>query len=57
SISGRNIRIEHDLSMPTIKTRLCLDTSKAKELLNWEPKVNLDEGIRKTIEWYKKNCL
>ncbi|MGD9580983.1 MAG: NAD-dependent epimerase/dehydratase family protein [Vampirovibrionia bacterium] len=28
---------------------------KAKELLGYEPKVNLDEGILRTIDWYKKN--
>ena len=28
------------------------DTSKAKELLNWEPKVNIDEGLKKYIKWY-----
>ena len=27
---------------------------KAKKELNWEPKINLDEGIKKTIECYKK---
>jgi len=26
----------------------------AKELLGWEPKTSLEDGIRKTIEWYKK---
>ena len=35
--------------------RLCADTSKVKELLNWEPSVSLEEGIRKTIEWFKVN--
>ncbi len=28
---------------------------KAKKELNWEPKINLDEGLEKTIEWYKNN--
>ncbi len=27
----------------------------AKELLNWEPKVELEEGLLKTIEWFKLN--
>ena len=27
----------------------------AKERLNWEPKVNLNEGLNKTIEWFKNN--
>lgn len=29
------------------------DITKARELLNWEPKVTVDEGLRKTIEYYK----
>lgn len=31
----------------------CPDISKAKEFLRWEPKVDLDEGLQKTIEYYK----
>lgn len=30
------------------------DISKAKELLSWEPKVQLEEGLLKTIEYFKK---
>ncbi len=29
------------------------DITKARRLLNWEPKVSLDEGLQKTIEWFK----
>ncbi|MFH0732521.1 MAG: UDP-glucuronic acid decarboxylase family protein [Candidatus Omnitrophota bacterium] len=29
------------------------DISKAKEKLNWQPVVNLQEGLAKTIEWFK----
>ncbi len=29
--------------------------SKTKKLLNWEPKYNLEQGIKKDIEWFKKN--
>ena len=28
------------------------DTSRAKELLNWSPKVNIDEGLKRYIKWY-----
>ena len=31
--------------------RLIADTTKAKRLLDWEPHVDLDEGLRRTIEW------
>jgi dTDP-glucose 4,6-dehydratase len=30
------------------------DISKAKEKLNWEPKVGLETGLNTTIEWIKK---
>lgn len=31
------------------------DISKAKRLLNWQPKYNLDAGLKKTINWFKDN--
>ncbi len=31
------------------------DISKAKKILKWEPKVNLEEGLSKTIGWFKDN--
>ncbi|MGC9219565.1 MAG: CDP-glucose 4,6-dehydratase, partial [Athalassotoga sp.] len=33
---------------------LNLDTSKAKFILGWKPKLNVDEAITMTVEWYKK---
>lgn len=53
--SGKNLKIEHDLTKPSIKTKLFLDTAKAKSSLGWSPEVSLDEGIRKTIDWYRMN--
>ncbi|WP_456341475.1 SDR family NAD(P)-dependent oxidoreductase [Thermovibrio sp.] len=31
------------------------DITKAKEILGWEPKVPLGEGLRRTVEWHKEN--
>jgi dTDP-glucose 4,6-dehydratase len=33
----------------------CPDISVAKKKLRWNPRVNFDEGIERTIEWFKKN--
>lgn len=37
--------------------KLLCDYSKAKKLLNWEPKYSLEEGIKKTEEWIKTTNL
>ncbi len=37
--------------------RRCLNIEKAKRLLNWEPKISLEESIRETIEWYRNQNL
>jgi CDP-glucose 4,6-dehydratase len=29
-----------------------LDASKAKKLLGWQPRFSLEEGLKKTIDWY-----
>ena len=55
--SGKNLTIEFDLSKPTIKTHLCLDCAKAKIKLGWTAQVSLEEGIKKTMKWYKENYL
>jgi dTDP-glucose 4,6-dehydratase len=31
------------------------DISKAKKILDWEPKVPIDEALRLTVEWFKSN--
>ncbi len=31
------------------------DITKAKEILDWEPKTNIETGLQKTIEFYKSN--
>ena len=37
--------------------RIALDIEKAKKKLGFEPKYNIEEGIKKTIAWYKKSFL
>ena len=35
--------------------RLCADNTKAKEILGWEPKYTLEDGLQRTIEWLTEN--
>ena len=55
SLLGRELPVSLDeerLRPPDSEVeRLVADTAKAKTLLGWEPEVDLDEGLRRTIEW------
>jgi GDP-L-fucose synthase len=44
-----------DTSKPDGQPRRCLDIEKSKKLLGFEPKTNLEVGLRKTCEWFKNN--
>ena len=35
--------------------RLWASNRKARELIGWEPRVSLDEGLSRTIEWIRQN--
>ena len=41
------------LYRPLSESYLSLDSSKAKEILNWKPKVDLDKGLDQTIRYWK----
>jgi dTDP-glucose 4,6-dehydratase len=53
-LTGSRSKIEfHDLPQDDPKIRQP-DNSRARKILNWEPKVNRVEGLRKTLEFFKK---
>jgi NAD dependent epimerase/dehydratase len=35
--------------------RLICNNQKAEALIGWQPRVNLDEGLEKTIDWFRAN--
>ena len=36
-----------DVVLPSLKL--------SKEILNWEPRINIENGIKRTVEWYMEN--
>ncbi|MFA5394971.1 MAG: NAD-dependent epimerase/dehydratase family protein [Methanogenium sp.] len=51
--SDKDLKIVYDTSKPSIPTRLALDWEKASKLFRWTPTISFQEGVHKTIEWYK----
>lgn len=47
--------IHWDASKPDGQRRRRLDTTRAVERLGWRAKVGLEEGLRRTVEWWKAN--
>jgi GDP-L-fucose synthase len=41
-----------DRSKPNGQPRRCVSIERAKKELGWSPRVSLEEGLRKTIQWF-----
>ncbi|KAA0239556.1 MAG: NAD-dependent epimerase/dehydratase family protein [Dehalococcoidia bacterium] len=45
----------HGPPRPGDVRRIWLDSARAKRVLGWEPEVDLDDGIARTVEWFRAN--
>jgi len=53
--TGYKGKLVKDATKPDGQPRRCLDVSKARKEFGFEAKTSLNEGLKKTIIWYKKN--
>lgn len=53
-ISGKDIKPSYDKNQPAGPLSRTANINRAKELLNWQPKVSLEEGLKKTYFWVQK---
>ncbi len=47
---GRSVSVVHNTDQSGGVSRLCADITQARQLLGFEPKIGLEEGLRRTIE-------
>lgn len=52
-ISGKSIIPYYDVTKPEGDKARSADWTKARNVLGWEPKVSLEEGLREQYEWVK----
>lgn len=59
NISGIKIKIKTDESRlrPYDVNRLICNNNKARNLLKWKPKISMDEGLKITLNWARKNSV
>ena len=55
SLIGKKAKIDHKPFHIADLIETWADVEKAKNLLQWEPKVSLDEGLEKSVSWYFQN--
>src|SRR5574342_1370030 len=53
--SGFTGRIGWDTSKPNGQPRRCLDVNRAKQLFGFQAKHSLQDGLKKTIQWFHAN--
>ncbi|MFG0274616.1 MAG: GDP-L-fucose synthase family protein [Phycisphaerales bacterium] len=54
-LTGFEGEIRWDATKPDGQPRRCLDTSRAKRLLGWTAQVGFEEGLRRTIDWWREH--
>ena len=55
NLTGFEGELVWDTQKPNGQPRRGLDVSRAKEYFGWQAQVPFEEGMRRTIEWFKEN--
>lgn len=53
-LTGSKSRVERRPSPPDDPQRRCPEIALAREKLHWEPRVSLEDGLRETIEYFRR---
>jgi len=49
--------IAFNTSKPTMIPKRLIDAGKAKKILGFEARTSLEDGLKKTVQWYRENSL
>lgn len=55
-ISGKKIKPVYDAVKPVGPVSRTADISRAREILDWEPKVGLEDGLERTYKWIESKA-
>jgi GDP-L-fucose synthase len=55
ALCGFKGRLVFDRTKPDGQPRRCLDVTRAKQAFGFMATTGFDEGLRRTVEWYRAN--
>jgi GDP-L-fucose synthase len=50
-----NAAVEFDTTQPAMIPKRLIDASKARSELGFVPKISIEEGLERTLRWYRKS--
>ncbi|MDA9167834.1 NAD(P)-dependent oxidoreductase [Candidatus Pelagibacter sp.] len=53
---AENLKVEFDKSKPTMIPKRLIDISKAEKIINFSPSTSMENGLVKTIKWFKETA-
>jgi dTDP-glucose 4,6-dehydratase len=53
-VTGSKSQIRHEPLPQDDPKQRCPDITKARQLLQWEPKIDLETGLRKSLDYFRK---
>ena len=56
-LEKHGVPVTFDSSKPSMIPVRLLDVSKSEHILNFKCKTTLEEGLKKTLDWYRENVL
>jgi len=54
ALTGAAAAPDHGPAIPGEVRRIYLDVSRIREVLGWRARVPLEEGLRRTVEWFAR---
>nr|WP_253816858.1 NAD-dependent epimerase/dehydratase family protein [Myxococcus xanthus] len=54
--AGSSVSVTHAPGKPGEQMRSCVDNALAKKVLGWEPSVDVREGLRRTLEYFRQKA-
>ena len=55
NLLGKKAKIEYRPFHKADMKETWADIEKAEQLLSWKPEIDIDEGLKRTVEWYLEN--